>query len=421
MRNRIALVAGLLLAFGAFAPNAFAGTHGAQASVHPFVDCVTQGSGSYDATFGYTNDNSTAQTVVVGTDNYVTPPPIDRGQTTIFQPGTVHNAFTIKAIPTAAKLTWTVSVNGHSESVNVSSSARSCAPASSGVIHVYVDCVTKNATSYDATFAYANDNAAAQTIPVGANNFFSPLPVDRGQTTTFQPGLHHAAFTVTGIPLTTKLAWTVTFGGTTRTVTASTDNRSCAPSVKPIALSSSASPGTQGSFDATFGYENDNATAQTIPVGADNFFSALPIDRGQTTTFQPGKVQERVHGEGDSERNQTHLDRDRQWIREARRLRPIPGLSARQRPRRGPRCLFATRRTPVAGCRSPSMPTASLNTSATATLSRPPPAAPPQPKNTTNTETDTGTTTGTGTTTENRDGNGNRKEGSDSARQEGRG
>ena len=82
MRNRIALVAGLLLALGAFAPNAFAGTARAQTNIDVFVDCVTQGSGSYDATFGYTNQNSTPQTVAVGSDNYFTPPPIDRGQTT---------------------------------------------------------------------------------------------------------------------------------------------------------------------------------------------------------------------------------------------------------------------------------------------------------------------------------------------------
>ena len=59
MRNRIALVAGLLLVLGAFAPNAFAGTARTQANIDVFVDCATQGSGSYDATFGYTNQNST--------------------------------------------------------------------------------------------------------------------------------------------------------------------------------------------------------------------------------------------------------------------------------------------------------------------------------------------------------------------------
>ena len=88
MRNRIALVAGLLLALGAFAPNAFAGTARTQTNIDVFVDCVTQGSGSYDATFGYTNQNSTPQTVRSGDDNYITPPSYNGGQTTVFQPGT---------------------------------------------------------------------------------------------------------------------------------------------------------------------------------------------------------------------------------------------------------------------------------------------------------------------------------------------
>ncbi len=149
----------------------------------------------------------------------------------------------------------------------------------------------EGATTYDATFAYANDNATAQTVPVGSDNFFSPPPIDRGQTTTFQPGLHHAAFTVTGIPNSTKLTWTVAFGGSTRTVSASSNGRSCAPTVKRVEVFvTCVTRSAAGAYDATFGYENENATAQTVPVGSDNYFSPPPIDRGQTSTFQPGKV-----------------------------------------------------------------------------------------------------------------------------------
>ena len=287
MRIRIALVAGLLLALGAFAPNAFAGTNRTQTYVHVFVDCVTQGSGSYDATFGYTNENSTPQTVVVGTDNYFTPPPIDRGQTTVFQPGTVHSAFTVKAIPTATKLTWTVSLNGHTESVSVSSSSSHACSTTAPAIHVSVDCVTRNAdNTYDATFAYANDGTAAQTVPVGTDNFFSPPPIDRGQTTVFQPGSHHAAFTVKGIPNATKLAWTVLSHSTT----ASSSGKSCAPTstAKPIHVSVDCVTRGSTTYDATFAYANDNAIAETVAVGTDNYFAPPPIDRGQTTTFQPG-------------------------------------------------------------------------------------------------------------------------------------
>ena len=105
--------------------------------IHVSVDCVTKGATTYDATFAYNNDNATAQTVPVGNDNYLTPPSFNGTQTTSFQPGTVHNAFTVKGIPNGTKLTWRVNSGGHSEP----------------------------RPTYDATFAYANDNAAAQTVP----------------------------------------------------------------------------------------------------------------------------------------------------------------------------------------------------------------------------------------------------------------
>ncbi len=288
MRNRIALVAGLLLALGAFAPNAFAGTAHTQTYVHAFVDCVTQNSGTYDATFGYTNQNSTAQTIAVGSDNYFTPPPIDRGQTTVFQPGTVHNAFTVTAIPNATKLTWTVSLNGHTESVSVSSSSsHSCATTPAPAIHVAVDCVTTNTdNTYDATFAYTNDGSSAQTVPVGSANYFSPPPIDRGQTTVFAPGTHHAAFVVKAIPTSTKLTWTVN----SRSTTASSSGHQCAPVSTTKVIHVAVDCVTKGSttYDATFAYSNDNATAETVLAGSDNYFSPPPIDRGQTTVFQPG-------------------------------------------------------------------------------------------------------------------------------------
>jgi len=288
MRTKLALIAGLLLALGAFAPNAFAGTARTQTYVHVFVDCVAQGSGTYDATFGYTNDNSTAQTVVVGSDNYFTPPPIDRGQTTVFQPGTVHNAFTVSGIPSSTKLTWTVSLNGHTESVNVSSSSsHACTTSPAPAIRPSVDCVTKNAdNTFDATFAYTNAGSSAQTVPVGTDNYFSPPPIDRGQTTVFQPGTVHNAFTVKGIPAATKLTWTVD----ARSTTADTGDRACAPAstTKPIRVAVDCVTKNATTYDATFAYDNQNAVAETIAVGSANYFSPPPIDRGQTTSFQPG-------------------------------------------------------------------------------------------------------------------------------------
>jgi hypothetical protein len=44
-----------------------------------------------------------------------------------------------------------------------------------------------------------------------------------------------------------------------------------------------------GTFTASFGYNNPNAFAVTIPVGNDNKFTPTPQDRGQPTNFLPGR------------------------------------------------------------------------------------------------------------------------------------
>lgn len=46
-----------------------------------------------------------------------------------------------------------------------------------------------------------------------------------------------------------------------------------------------------GSFTAYFGYKNDNTSESSILVGANNRFSPTPQDRGQLTTFLPGRQQ----------------------------------------------------------------------------------------------------------------------------------
>jgi hypothetical protein len=44
-----------------------------------------------------------------------------------------------------------------------------------------------------------------------------------------------------------------------------------------------------GSYTARFGYKNENLFDVTIPVGAKNKFTPAPENRGQTTTFVPGR------------------------------------------------------------------------------------------------------------------------------------
>lgn len=47
---------------------------------------------------------------------------------------------------------------------------------------------------------------------------------------------------------------------------------------------------SNGTYTARFGYQNSNPFVVTIPVGNDNKFTPTPNQRGQVTTFQPGRV-----------------------------------------------------------------------------------------------------------------------------------
>lgn len=94
-----------------FAGLVFAATALSAQTIYPIVTCV-----SYNAStnwlavnFGYVNSFSDAWFVPIGGDNFITPPPGDRDQTSFFQQGVVRNAFStnwdLSSTPT---LTWTV-------------------------------------------------------------------------------------------------------------------------------------------------------------------------------------------------------------------------------------------------------------------------------------------------------------------------
>jgi hypothetical protein len=63
------------------------------------VTCVLDHGSTYDATFGYENDNPGGEMVPVGDANNFSPGARDRGQPTTFAPGTVDDAVTVKGIP----------------------------------------------------------------------------------------------------------------------------------------------------------------------------------------------------------------------------------------------------------------------------------------------------------------------------------
>lgn len=65
-------------------------------------------------------------------------------------------------------------------------------------IEPILDCHRQNTDgSFTVVAGYVNPGAAAQTIPLGRSNRITPTRLDGVQPTTFQPGTHHGAFTVT--------------------------------------------------------------------------------------------------------------------------------------------------------------------------------------------------------------------------------
>ena len=71
------------------------------------------------------------------------------------------------------------------------------ASAQSGTITPFIEKVLVDQQTHIATayFGYTNSSGLTRTIAVGApNNFFTPLPEDRGQPSRFLPGTHHYVF-----------------------------------------------------------------------------------------------------------------------------------------------------------------------------------------------------------------------------------
>src|SRR5205823_6437577 len=88
-----------------------------------FVDCVTNQTGSFAASFGYTNDNASSFTIPAGgSGNSFSPAPADRGQPSTFAPGTHQNAVIVVNIPNATALTWSVTLAGQTRTATATSS-----------------------------------------------------------------------------------------------------------------------------------------------------------------------------------------------------------------------------------------------------------------------------------------------------------
>jgi hypothetical protein len=83
-------------------------------SIVPFMNCYwDNGNGTYAASVGYNNKNSTTQTLPVGTSNRFQPGAQYRGQPTVFLTGIRNNVFVVNATAAdvASGLNWYLTGN----------------------------------------------------------------------------------------------------------------------------------------------------------------------------------------------------------------------------------------------------------------------------------------------------------------------
>jgi len=180
------------------------------------VECVFDNQdGSYTAYFGYDNTSGTLIEVPVAaaapSKNEVSPGNPQRGQVTQFKPGRNKGAFAV--VFDGQPLTWSVRAPG--SSLSKATAARNSTPCAR--LEPIAECINGTPQGVTATFGYKNPNDFALTVPVGALNFFSPAPTNRGQPTQLLAGLNKGAFaTLSATGLTWKL------DGLSATVTSST-------------------------------------------------------------------------------------------------------------------------------------------------------------------------------------------------------
>jgi uncharacterized repeat protein (TIGR01451 family) len=278
-----------------------------------FVSCVDVHGPTYDATFGYVSGNAGDLTIPIGANNRFTTGNEDRGQPTVFGPGLHLANFTVTGIPSGQTLAWEVTSGGIPSKAEVSASFdRPCTeppnPQPDFPIGVFVTCVVSHGSTYDAIFGYESENADSETIPVGEANFFAPGHQNRGQPETFAPGRHEDALTVTGIPSTEDLTWTLVWADT-RSITATANfEPKCegsaggtptplpppppppppAPPPLPIGVFAACVTNHGPHYDAAFGYVNENAEVVSIPIGSHNAISPGTVGQGQPESFHPG-------------------------------------------------------------------------------------------------------------------------------------
>ncbi len=170
------------------------------------AECVFDNAdGSRSAVFSYLNGTTGPITVAVGVSGAITnafsPGAADRGQPSVFSPGSVKGAVTVPL--TGDSLTWTVRAPG---SVASTATASAATPRCSAVVPQVV-CQGYQDGELRAKGGYLNPNGFQVKVGYGALNFFSPGAANQGQPELFKAGLNPASFSVLLPSASTSLVW----------------------------------------------------------------------------------------------------------------------------------------------------------------------------------------------------------------------
>ena len=183
--------------------------------------CVIDHGGTFDAVFGYDNDNPVDISAPIGLENHFLPHPQDRGQPTVFNPGRHEAAFVVHGIPSGSALAWTLAVVRPTTVVVTAAYSQKCAKPKPRPVAVFPLCVRRTGVTYTAMFGYANLNRTPVVLPIGQANYVGPRPIDRGQPSVLRPGIAWFAFAVRKVPIASRITWTIRHDGVSRRARAS--------------------------------------------------------------------------------------------------------------------------------------------------------------------------------------------------------
>jgi uncharacterized repeat protein (TIGR01451 family) len=178
-----------------------------------FVTCIVNHAGSFDATFGYVNQNASSVTIPAGSArNTFAPAPGDRGQPSVFLPASHAEAFTVTGISDSSPVVWTVSNGGQTRTASASSSfAAKCTEqpptesTSTGTTSTGTTSTGTTSTGTTSTSTTPSGTTTVSTTPAGGQAGTTVA------TQTTAPSAVDIAVTKTAAPTTVSVGGSTTF------------------------------------------------------------------------------------------------------------------------------------------------------------------------------------------------------------------